>query len=52
MDYLKTRRPARPDLAVGLEALKDNISLAIVLPEVTEELFLLGMVLTDSHSLQ
>ena len=42
------RRPSRPNLTVGLQALYHHIPLGLVLPEVTEELFLLGMVLTNS----
>ena len=41
-------RPSHPNLTVGLQALYHHIPLGLVLPEVTEELFLLGMVLTNS----
>ena len=44
----KTRRPPRPDLTVGLETFYHHIALSLVLPEVTEEKLLLGMVLTNS----
>ena len=33
----KTRRPACPDLAVGLEAIYHHLPLSLVLEEVTEE---------------
>src|SRR5215207_7208917 len=39
----KTRRSSRPDLTVGLEAIYHHLPLGLVLPEVPEELFLLGL---------
>ena len=42
----KTRRPASPDLTVGLEAIYHHISLSLVLPKVPEELFLLRVILS------
>ena len=44
----KALRPARPYLAVGLEAIYHHFPLSLILPEVSEELFLLRMVLTNS----
>jgi hypothetical protein len=41
----KTGRPARPNLTVGLEAFYHHIPLSLILPEVPEELFLLGIIL-------
>jgi hypothetical protein len=43
----KTRRPAWPNLTVGLEAIYHYLPLGLVLPELTEELLLLGVVLTN-----
>jgi hypothetical protein len=43
-----TRRSSRPDLTVGLQALYHHLPLGLVLQEVTQELFLLGIVLTNS----
>jgi hypothetical protein len=45
--YLKGPQVFPPSLTVGLEALYHHIPLSVVLPEVTEELFLLGIVLTN-----
>ena len=44
----KAWRPSCPNLTVGLRALYHHISLSLVLPEVPEELFLLGVVLSNS----
>jgi hypothetical protein len=44
----KTRRSSCLDLTVGLEALYHHIPLGLVLEELTEELFLLGVVLSNS----
>jgi hypothetical protein len=44
----KARRPSRPHLTVGLEAFYHHIPLGLVIPEVTEESFLLRVVLTNS----
>src|SRR5215203_1849826 len=44
----KARRSSRPDLTVGLQALYHHLPLGLVLPEVTEELFLLRIVLSNS----
>jgi hypothetical protein len=44
----KTWRSSRSDLAVGLEALYYHLPLGLILEEVTEELFLLGVVLSNS----
>jgi hypothetical protein len=41
------QRPSRPDLAVGLQALYHYLPLSLVIPEVTEELLLLRVVLTN-----
>ena len=41
----KACRPPRPYLTVGLEALYHHLPLGLVLPEVPEELFLLGIIL-------
>jgi hypothetical protein len=43
----KTHRPALPHLAVGLETLYDHLPLGLIFPEVSEELFLIWIVLTD-----
>jgi hypothetical protein len=48
----KTRRPASPDLTVGLEAIYHHIPLSLILPAVTEELFLIRIILITSYSLQ
>ena len=40
------RRSSRPYLTVGLEAIYHHIPLSVVLPEITEELFLLRIVLS------
>jgi hypothetical protein len=40
----KAWRPPHPHLAVGLQAFYDHLPLGLVLPEVTEELFLLGII--------
>jgi hypothetical protein len=40
-------RPSHPDLTVGLQALYHHIPLGLLLEEVTEELFLIRMVLAD-----
>ncbi len=40
-----TRRFPRPDLAVGLEYLDHHLPLGLVLPEVPEQPFLVGVVL-------
>src|SRR5215204_5368549 len=46
--YLKgARRSSRPDLSVGLEAFYHHLPLGLVLPEVTEELFLIRILLAD-----
>ena len=46
--YLKAaRRSSRPDLTVGLEAIYHHLPLGLVLPEVTEELFLIRIILAD-----
>src|SRR5215207_7161494 len=46
--YLKgARRSSGPDLTVGLEAIYHHLPLGLILPEVTEEYFLLGMVLSN-----
>jgi hypothetical protein len=42
-----SRRPPCSDLAVGLEALYNHISLGLVIPEVPEELFLIRIILAD-----
>ena len=44
----KARRSSRPDLTVGLEAIYHHIPLGLLIPQLTEELFLLGVVLTNS----
>ena len=46
----KSLRPARLDLAVGLEAIYHNLPLGLVFPEVSKEEFLVRMVL--AYSLQ
>jgi hypothetical protein len=38
------RRPPGPDLAVGLEGFDHHLPLGLVLPEVSEEPFLVGVV--------
>ncbi len=43
----KAWRPSRPDLTVGLEAFYHHIPLSLVIPEVTEELFLIRIILED-----
>jgi hypothetical protein len=43
----KTRRSSRPDLTVGLEAIYHYLPLGPVLPEVTEELFFIRVILAD-----
>jgi hypothetical protein len=43
----KAWRPSRPDLTVGLEAFYYHIPLSLILPEVTEELFLIRIILAD-----
>ena len=40
--------PPRPHLTVGLQAIYHHISLSLLIPEVTEEKLLLGMVLSNS----
>ena len=51
--YLKgARRSSRPDLTVGLEAIYHHLPLGLVLPEVTEESFLIRIILITSYSLQ
>src|SRR5687767_2532238 len=47
-DISKAWRPPRPDLTVGLETIFDHIPLGLVLEEVTEELFLLRLVLAGA----
>ena len=44
----KACRSSRPHLTVGLEAFYHHIPLGLVLPEITEELFLLEIVLSNS----
>lgn len=44
---LATWGSSRPDVATGLEGLYDHIPLGLVLPQVPEDLFLLGIVLAD-----
>jgi hypothetical protein len=41
------RRSSRPYFTIGLETIYDHILLGLVLEEVTEELFLLRVVLTN-----
>jgi hypothetical protein len=43
----KARRPPRPYLTVGLEALYHHLPLGLVLPEVPEESLLLGIILAN-----
>jgi hypothetical protein len=43
----KAWRPSRPDLTVGLEAIYHHLPLGLVLEEVTEELFLIWIVLSN-----
>jgi hypothetical protein len=43
----KARGSSRPDLTVGLEAIYHHIPLSLVLPKVSEDLFLIWIVLTD-----
>jgi hypothetical protein len=44
----KARRSSRPDLTVGLETFYHQLPLGLVLPEVTEELFLIRIILANS----
>jgi hypothetical protein len=44
--YSKARRPPRPNLAVGLEAIYHHLSLGLILPEISEDLLLFGVVLS------
>jgi hypothetical protein len=44
----KARRSTRPNLTVGLQAFYHHIPLGLVLPEVTEESFLIRIILSDS----
>jgi hypothetical protein len=44
----KAWRPPYPYLTVSLKTFYHHLPLGLVFPEVTEELFLLGMVLTNS----
>src|SRR5215208_6122257 len=41
------RRSSRPDLTVGLEAFYHHISLGLILEEVSEELFLIWIILAN-----
>ena len=41
----KTRKPPPPDLAVRLEAFYHHLLLSLVVPEVSEDLFLFWVVL-------
>ena len=41
------RRSSRPDLTVGLQALYHHLPLSLVLPEVTEGLFLIRIILAN-----
>ena len=43
----KARRSSRPGLTVGLQALYHHLLLGLVLPQVSEDLFLIWIVLTD-----
>ena len=43
----KAWRPPHPHLAVGLQALYHHLPLGLVLEEVTEELFLIRVILAD-----
>src|SRR5215212_8189500 len=46
--YLKgARRSSRPDLTVGLKTFYHHISLVLILPEVTEEYFLIRIILAN-----
>ena len=40
-------RPPRPDFAVGLEAFYHHIPLGLVLPKISEESLVFGVVLSD-----
>ena len=40
--------PPRPHLTVGLQAIYHHLPLSLLIPEVTEEKLLLGMVLSNS----
>jgi hypothetical protein len=51
-DISKARRPPRLDPAVGLEAIYHHLPLSLVLKEVTEESFLIRIILIASYSLQ
>jgi hypothetical protein len=42
-----SQRPSRPDLTVGLQALYHHLPLGLILPEVTEALFLIRIILAD-----
>jgi hypothetical protein len=47
-DISKARRSSHPDLTVGFEAFYNHLPLGLILKEVTEELFLIWIVLTNS----
>jgi hypothetical protein len=46
-DNPKTQRPPRPDRTVSLEAIYHHLPLSLVLPEISEYIFLLGIILSD-----
>ena len=48
----KTQRFSRPDFTVGLQAIYHHLPLSLVLKEVTEESFLIRIILIASYSLQ